>query len=111
MRSCLVITSLFTLVACAEPQRSPDPPEVAKVDVERLISGSDDYQLYKGTFEEATTRLISEGTCSESDFLELGGWTKSVNAGRDVPIYFTYCGGMTTANRVYLDARDGRTYR
>ena len=53
--------------------------------------------------------MIQSGRCTAADFEEQGGWMKSTNH-RDAPIYFTYCGGMTVANRIYLDAETGRLF-
>lgn len=40
----------------------------------------------------------------------MGGWVKSSNH-RNQPIYFTYCGGSTVANRLYLNAETGEIFR
>jgi len=37
----------------------------------------------------------------------MGGWLKSVNQYRKEPVYFTYCGGITSANKVYMNAETG----
>ena len=71
--------------------------------------GSDDYRIYKKEFSSAARKLISEGVCTESDFKEVGGWMASSNKGEN--IYFTYCGGMTLSNRIYLDVKSGKTFR
>ena len=74
-----------------------------------LIKGSDDYRIYKKEFSSAARKLINEGVCTESDFKEIGGWMASSNKGEN--IYFTYCGGMTLSNRIYLDVKSGKTFR
>ena len=60
-----------------------------------LVSGSDDFMIYKDAFAKAASELIFSGQCSKQDFREMGGWVKSMNH-KNGPIYFTYCGGMTT---------------
>jgi hypothetical protein len=97
-------------LAALSAVRPADPAETAS-DAEELIAGSDDFVRHREVFATAAARLIAEGACSERDFAEVGGWMKSVNEHRDEPVYFMYCGGMTTAHRIYLDARTGRTFR
>jgi hypothetical protein len=89
--------------------RPADPAERAE-GVETLISQSDDFRLYHTAFAKAAKDLIANGQCSKQDFVEQGGWLKSSNAG-DAPIYFTYCGGSRVADRVYLNAVTGQTFR
>lgn len=86
-----------------------DPAEAASVD-EALVAQSDDFATHRAAFVEAANNLIADGRCTVGDFEEMGGWVKSSNH-RDEPIYFTYCGGMTIANRIYLDASTGRIFR
>jgi len=77
---------------------------------ESAISSSDDYQKHKAAFQTASRSLISNGICSEADFREVGGWVRSTTfPGRSV--YFTYCGGFHTRNRLYLDVRSGEVFR
>jgi hypothetical protein len=89
--------------------RPPDPAAGATGDF-ALVSGSDDYGKYKDEFARAAADLIKSGQCSRADFQESGGWLKSMQH-RNRPIYFTYCGGMTLQNRLYLDASTGRVSR
>lgn len=58
----------------------------------------------------ATTRLVRDGRCTLAELKELGGWMKSSNQ-LTKPVYFTYCGGMNLAHRIYLDASTGRIYQ
>ena len=88
--------------------RPEDPAEGASGD-DSLIKGSDDYKIYKTQFSRAARQLINDGTCKEADFQEMGGWMASSNRGQGM--YFTYCGGMTLSNKVYLDAKTGKTSR
>jgi len=82
--------------------------EYASVDFPGLlVSGSDDYGTYRTQFDQAARTLIANGTCTEDDFNEMGGWMASTRQGKGK--YFTYCGGMSVQNRVYLDVKTGKT--
>lgn len=88
--------------------RPPDPAATAS-SAERLVANSDDFAQHRAAFTRAAEQLISTGRCTEADFTELGGWVKSTIE-RDAPVYFMYCGGMTLANKVHLNAATGRIY-
>lgn len=88
--------------------RPIDPAQTAEAD-ERLVAQSDDFTQHRAAFVRAANTLIREGRCRPADFEEQGGWVKSSNH-RDQPIYFTYCGGMSAPNRLYLDASNGRIF-
>lgn len=89
--------------------RPADPAETA-ASSERLVAQSDDFAQYREAFTTAASQLIDDGRCTAADFEEMGGWVKSTNE-RNRPIYFTYCGGMTAANRLYLNADSGEIYK
>ena len=89
--------------------RPPDPAKTASA-AERLVAQSDDFTEHRAAFVKAANELISNGRCTEGDFEEQGGWVKSSNH-RDEPVYFTYCGEMTIANRIYLNAQTGKIYQ
>ncbi len=88
--------------------RPADPAETAS-QAERLVRQSDDFTQYRAAFVRAANELIQSGRCTPGDFEEQGGWMKSSNH-RNEPIYFTYCGGMSIANRIYLNAETGRIF-
>lgn len=88
--------------------RPSDPGKDATGD-DVLVRSSDDYRLYGAQFAKTARELIDNGTCTDADFKESGGWMSSPTKGQG--IYFMYCGGMTTANRLYLDARSGKVSR
>lgn len=90
--------------------RPEDPGAGATGDYE-IIKDSDDYRLHKDAFAKAAKNLISSGKCSAADFKEMGGWLKSTTTYSDSPVYFTYCGGMTTSNRLYLNAATGEVFK
>lgn len=81
----------------------PSDPAADASGAEELIAGSDDFARFRSAFAEAAQSLIADRRCTEQDFRDMGGWVKSTTH-RDDPIYFTYCGGATTANRLYLNA-------
>lgn len=88
--------------------RPADPGEDASGD-NVLVKSSDDYRLYHTQFAKAARELIDNGTCTAGDFEEVGGWMSSPAQGQGM--YFMYCGGMTKANRLYLDVRSGKVSR
>lgn len=88
--------------------RPADPGEDASGD-NALVKSSDDYRLYRTQFAKAARELIDNGTCTAGDFEEVGGWMSSPAQGQGM--YFMYCGGMTKANRLYLDVRSGKVSR
>jgi len=98
----------WVLAASLSPNRPADPAETA-LDAERLVAQSDDFTEHRAAFVRAANELSESGRCTAADFEEQGGWMKSSNH-RDEPIYFTYCGGMTVANRIYLNAETGRIF-
>lgn len=90
-------------------QQPPDPAEKATAS-EIIIAQSDDFARYRRAFVQAASSLIADQRCTEDDFRENGGWAKS-SLHRDRPIYFMFCGGATTASRLYLDAETGEVFR
>lgn len=86
--------------------RQADPAKTAAAN-ETLVAQSDDFARYRKAFASLAARLIAEGRCSEADLREQGGFMKSVNDYPGQPVYFTYCGGMTLANKVYVNAETG----
>jgi len=85
-------------------ERPADPGEGATGD-DALVKSSDDYRLYRAQFSKAARELINKGACTAGDFEEVGGWMSSPSKGKEM--YFMYCGGMTKANRLYLNVRTG----
>jgi hypothetical protein len=73
------------------------------------IDKSDDFSEHDEAFIKATQTLLVEKQCRASDFVEIGGWVKSINYKNDV--YFTYCGGLETSDKIYLDVKTGRVFR
>lgn len=85
--------------------RPSDPSATASAD-ETLVAQSDDFARYRRQFAVLAQQLIASGRCSRADFEEWGGFIKSVNEYRDQPVYFTYCGGASLENKVYVNARE-----
>ena len=88
----------------------PSDPAVGATGYHALVGDSDDYQVYGDAFAKAASELITAGSCTRADFEELGAWLKSSLRGA-APIYFTYCGEMTLAHRLYLNAATGEVFR
>lgn len=74
-----------------------------------LIKGSDEYDRFKQPFAVATANLLQSGRCTERDFKDAAGWTRSVNANKTT--YFVYCGEFKLENRIYLNAATGEIYQ
>ncbi|WP_419808593.1 hypothetical protein [Sphingomonas sp.] len=85
--------------------RPPDPALSASAD-ESIVADSDDFTQHRKAFAKVAAELIAAGRCTAQDFKEQGGWVKSTNQ-RDQPIYFAYCGGMTAASKIYMNAETG----
>ena len=68
----------------------PDPANNAEGDY-LLIKGSDDYRIYKDVFVKAAQDLIKHNKCTRDEFIQTGGWLKSISQ-KNEPIYFTICG-------------------
>ena len=94
-------------LAYLSPTRPPDPGAGA-TGLSRLVAQSDDFRLHEAMFVKSAQKLIERGTCTEADFVELGGWVSSP----DKPsTYFTYCGGISKRNRYYLNVSTGRIFQ
>ncbi|MGI9505720.1 MAG: SH3 domain-containing protein [Geminicoccaceae bacterium] len=91
-------------------QRPPDPA-AGLSGIQKAIASSDDFHRFGDTFQKVANELIRNGNCSAADFKENGGWIKSTTTYKDRPVYFTYCGGITVAKRLYLDASTGQVFR
>ena len=91
--------------------KQPANPAASATGNYTLIKDSDDYKKYKDIFAKTAQELVASGQCSEADFQQSGGFLKSTTTYKDKPVYFTYCGGMTIANRLYLDAKTGKVFR
>ncbi|QQX81104.1 SH3 domain-containing protein [Shewanella sp. KX20019] len=75
--------------------------------LEKAIKNSDNYSLYRNNFIKLSDKLIKQGKCNLADYTEMGGWVRSTTH-KPKPIYFTYCGGFSKSNKVYINAKTGR---
>jgi hypothetical protein len=89
----------------------PADPAAGATGAYALISGSEDYRLYKDIFAKKALTLISAGQCREVDFAHSGGWLKSLTTYHNSPVYFTYCGGMQAKNQIYLNVQTGDIFK
>lgn len=74
-----------------------------------FLSGSDNYAKYSKVFCEVSRKLINEGECTEKELEESGGWWASTT--RPQGTFFTYCGGISASDKIYLDVSTGETSR
>ena len=88
--------------------KQPEDPAKTAKGYEIIIKDSDDFGIYRTQFSKAAKKLIEQGKCTKNDFREIGGWLKSSEKGKYV--YFTYCGGFTIQNRLYLDVVTGNVF-
>lgn len=87
----------------------PADPGVGATGSAMLVAQSDDFRIHQAAFVAAADKLIGDGTCTEKNFIDNGGWVKSMN-NKTEPVYFMYC-GSGGGDRIYLNASTGRTYR
>jgi hypothetical protein len=80
------------------------------VDMPFLIKSSDDYDEHRSAFVKASRWLFKEKICTVKDLKEWG-WTKSVVEMKEIPVYFTYCGGDKQEYKIFLDVSDGMAWR
>lgn len=92
-------------------KEKPAAPAVAADNrLEQSIKGSEDFAKFRAGFVKASESLVKSGQCSLADFSEMGGWMRSTNH-KPKPVYFTYCGGMTLANKVYVNVQTGEIFK
>ena len=90
----------------------PPPGEeiIVSASILEAISSSDDLPKYQSTFAWVSARLVDTGTCKVSDFRDIGGWWRSTDH-KPRPVYYTYCGGGSNSNRIFVDTSTGETFR
>lgn len=92
---------------------SEQPPVITAEERNKTLSAyiakSDDLLEFESIFLQKTDQLLKEGTCDPGDFEELGGWVRSVKF-RDRDVYFIYCGGLSQADKVYLNVQTGEVF-
>lgn len=111
MRKVLVLVFVVIVLFIALPRAEKVEPSLklapAPEELQSAIKSSDDFEVHHSAFTTASEQLIMEGRCSLGELVEYGGWVKSVTNYREQPVYFTYCGGSTVANRIYLNVETG----
>jgi hypothetical protein len=90
----------------------PPPGEeiVVSAPIFDAIKSSDDLPKYQATFAWVSAKLVDSGTCEISDFRDIGGWWRSADH-KPRPVYYTYCGGGSNSDRIYVDTTTGETFR
>ena len=74
------------------------------------IKASEDLDEFQEIFARASQRLVNSGQCVLSDFRDIGGWWRSA-AHNSGSVYYTYCGGASNNDRIYLDTNTGETFK
>lgn len=77
--------------------------------ISHYIDESDHFERYSDAFVDATDHLLNEGICSLADLNATGGWIESVQY-HNGHVFFLYCGGLQSQNKVYVDAESGETF-
>ena len=95
----------FKYLSKSKPAPRAVPFSLPATPLAKAIKGSDDFHKYRSEFFTAAKKLISQRRCSLADFKEMGGWMRSTSR---KSTYFTYCGGMSNINRIYLDITTGQ---
>ncbi|MDW6093998.1 SH3 domain-containing protein [Vibrio rhizosphaerae] len=97
----------------AMDQLSEQVPIISKEEKEEIlmsyINKSDDLLIYKEKFLQITGQLIDEKMCAPEDFDELKGWVRSVRY-QERHVYFIYCGGLKSIDKIYFDADSGEIF-
>ncbi len=73
------------------------------------IQKSDDLTEHLDMFRSKTQKVLDDQTCDPNDFVELGGWVRSVTY-KTHNVYFIYCGGLEQENKIYLDVDSGEIF-
>ena len=91
-------------------ERPPAPAPLADNRLEKALALSDDYRVHGEIFSKISSQLIASGRCTLEDFEEGGGWLSSTNHNAG-SVYFTYCGELRIANKIYLDVSTKQIFR
>lgn len=101
-----LVASTFVLTSCSEVTVTDEDKRA----IASAISKSDNYLSHKDAFDTASAKLVKQGKCTAKDFSEMGGWVRSTTH-KPNPVYFTYCGGMTISNRIYINTESREIFR
>jgi hypothetical protein len=80
-------------------------------EIQDAIAKSDYYERHRDAFTKAATFLLTERHCGRHELREYGGFVKAQGGYKEQPVYFTYCGGMTVSNRIYVDVSTGKIFK
>jgi hypothetical protein len=94
----------------SEKNLPEEKPKKTNSVIGQAIKTSDDFVKYEDIFISTSQELIESGKCTLGEFKEMGGWWRSANH-KPRKVYFTYCGGVTKNNRLYLDVSTGTTFK
>jgi len=109
------VSAEYLSPGAAEPAPAParPAPEIT-IDVDspvyQAIASSDDLAEHQATFVQVSEQLVAAGQCKLSDFRDIGGWWRSA-AHKPEPVYYTYCGGASNEDRIYLNTATGEVFR
>ena len=100
------------------PRTATPPPAKPRVKIKvdinspvyQAIESSDDLARHQGIFVQVSEKLVNAGQCKLSDFKDIGGWWRSAKHKPD-PVYYTYCGGASNEDRIYVNTNTGKTFR
>ena len=93
----------------AQTAQARQPRVYTDAQIQEAIAKSDDYNQYRAEFTAAARTLLESRRCGRYEMTEYGGFVRSPTY-KDRPVYFTYCGGSTRANRIYLDVSTGEIF-
>ncbi len=99
------MSALDTVEPPKETVHAGDP------DVTQYLTGSDNFGKHRKVMIRAAQDLMANHTCTMNDFKMNGAWFQMPEGGLSNPIYFTYCGSMTSEGRVYLNVNTGKAYK
>jgi hypothetical protein len=74
------------------------------------IKSSDDLAQYQHIFVSVSSDLVNSGECKLSDFMDIGGWWRSVPH-QPRPVYYTYCGGVNNNHPIYVNTATRETFK
>lgn len=94
----------------AQTAQARQPRVYTDAQIQEAIAKSDDYSQYGAEFTEAAKTLLTSRRCGRFELKEHGGFVRSPTY-KDRPVYFTYCGGSTVVNRIYLDVSTGELFK
>ncbi len=88
-----------------------EKPHAGDPEVTQYLTSSDNFGKFRKVMIKGSQELIAKGTCTVADFKMSGGWWQEPEGGASNPVYFSYCGSMTSAGRIFLNVSTGKTYR